>query len=127
MGMGGAPLGVLLASGGHEKGHYALVAATGAAALGRRVTLFVTNGGCRLLLRESPLMTDPREALLAERGVATAAELLEAALELPVHLLACEAGLRAEDLPASALHPQVEVAGFATFLESVGAGQILTF
>ncbi|UPG72201.1 DsrE/DsrF/DrsH-like family protein [Roseomonas gilardii subsp. gilardii] len=125
--MAGTPLGVLLASGGHEAGHYALVAATGAAALGRRVTLFATNGGCRLLLREAPLLSDPREALMAERGVATAAELLEAALELPVRLLACEAGLRAEGLPEGALLPQVEVAGFATFLESVGAGQILTF
>ena len=59
------PLGILLRQGGHDAAHYALVLATGAAALGRPVTLFATNAGCRLLLAECPLLTDPREAALA--------------------------------------------------------------
>ena len=42
------PLGILLISGGHERAHYALVLATGAAAVGRDVVLFATNAGCRL-------------------------------------------------------------------------------
>ena len=63
-------LGVLLVSGAHDRAHYALVMATGAAALGRDVTLFATNAGCRLLLDPSPLLADPREALIAVRGVA---------------------------------------------------------
>jgi len=41
------PLGILLLDGGHERAHYALVMASGAAALGREVVLFATNGGCR--------------------------------------------------------------------------------
>ncbi|GGC27950.1 hypothetical protein GCM10011504_02680 [Siccirubricoccus deserti] len=120
------PLGILLLSGGHERAHYALVMATAAAALGRDVTLFATNAGCRLFLAPSPLLADAREAVLAERGVATLAVLLEAAGELGLRRIACEAGLRAEGLAGGALAPGVEVAGVATFLAAVGEGQMLS-
>ena len=119
------PLGILLRQGDHESAHYALVAATGAAAIGRVVTLFATNGGCRLFLAGTPLSEDPRESLLAARGVAGITALLEAASELGVRLIACEAGLRAEDLAAESLMPGVEVAGIVTFLNAVGSGQML--
>ncbi|MDB5373926.1 MAG: hypothetical protein JWP04_2568, partial [Belnapia sp.] len=105
------PLGILLISAGHERAHYALVLATGAAALGRDVTLFATNAGCRLFLAEAPLLADPREAALAEVGVAGLAVLLEAADDLGLRLLACEAGLRAERLVGMPLRPRVTVAG----------------
>jgi len=120
------PLGILLLSGGHERAHYALVLATGAAALGREVTLFATNAGCRLFLAAQPLVVDAREALLAGRGVAGIATLLDAAGELGIRRIACEAGLRAEAIPASALGPGIEVAGVVTFLSAVGDGQIVT-
>jgi len=120
------PLGILLLSGGHERAHYALVLATGAAALGREVTLFATNAGCRLFLADAPLLADPREALLAGRGVATLAALLEAAGELGLRRIACEAGLRAEALAGAPLAPGVEVAGVATFLAAIGEGQMLS-
>lgn len=119
-------LGILLLDGTHERGHYALVAATAAAALGRSVTLFGTNAGCRLLLRGSPLLSDPREALIEARGVAGIGTLLEAAAEIGVRRIACEAGLRAEGLTGAMLADGVEVAGIATFLNAVGSGQILT-
>lgn len=119
------PLGILLLSGGHERAHYALVLATGAAALGREVVLFATNAGCRLFLAPSPLPGDPREAALAARGVAPIATLLEAAAELGIRRIACEAGLRAEDLAGAPLAEGVEVAGVATFLAAVGTGQIV--
>jgi peroxiredoxin family protein len=121
------PFGVLLRSGGHEAAHYALVAATGAAAVGRPVVLFATNGGCRLLLRDAPLLRDAREALLEARGVAGIGVLAEAARDLGIRHIACEAGLRAEDIPAALLAPGVEVAGIVTFLEAVGQGQMLAF
>ena len=120
------PLGVLLLSGGHERAHYALVLATGAAALGRAVVLFATNAGCRLFLDPPPLTADPREAVLAERGVATLSALLEAATELGIRRIACEAGLRAEALEGMPLAPGVEVAGVVTFLTAVGAGQVVS-
>ena len=120
------PLGILLISGGHERAHYALMVATAAAALGRKVTLFATNAGCRLWLADAPLAADPREALLAGRGVATLATLLDAATELGIGRIACEAGLRAEALEGAPLAEGVQVAGLVTFLAAVGAGQIVT-
>ncbi|MGK7861280.1 DsrE/DsrF/DrsH-like family protein [Falsiroseomonas sp. E2-1-a4] len=120
------PLGILLLSGTHDRAHYALVLATGAAAVGRDVVVFASNEGCRLFLDTSPLLADAREGLLAERGVATLAELLEAAAELGIRRIACEAGLKAEGLDAAALAPGVEVAGVVTFLVAVGQGQIAT-
>lgn len=120
------PLGILLLSGGHERAHYALVLATGAAALGREVVLFATNAGCRLFLEPTPLLSDPREELLEARGVAGIGTLLEAAAELGLRRIACEAGLRAEDLAGAALAPGVEVAGVATFLAALGDGQIVS-
>ena len=120
------PLGILLLDGGHERAHYALVMASGAAALGREVVLFATNGGGRLLLADCPLLRDPREAHLAARGVAGIGTLLEAIAALGVQRIACEAGLRAEDLAEAALAPGVERAGVASFLAAVGAGQIIS-
>lgn len=120
------PLGVLLLSGDHERAHYALVLATGAAAVGREVVIFATNAGCRLFDASRPLEADPRESLLAARGVAGVGTLLAAAEELGIRRIACEAGLRAEGSDAAALRPGVEVAGVVTFLAAVGAGQIAT-
>lgn len=120
------PLGILLLSGTHERAHYAFVLATGAAALGRRVVLFATNAGCRALLADwSPLQDADRDAVIRARGVAGLDELREAACELGVRLIACEAGLRADALRDAPRMSGVEVAGVATFLEAVGAGQML--
>lgn len=119
-------LGILLESGTHARAHYALVVAAGAAALGRSVTLFATNGGCRLLLEPCPLLRDAREERITGRGVAGIATLLPACLELGVRRIVCEAGLRAEGLEGHALAEGVEVAGIATFLEAVGQGQAVT-
>ena len=120
------PLGILLLSGTHARAHYAFVLATGAAALGRRVVLFATNAGCRALLADwSGLEDAERDAAIRARGVAGMGELREAASELGIRLIACEAGLRAEALSDAPLLPGVEVAGVATFLEAVGNGQLL--
>ncbi len=119
------PLGILLISGGHERAHYALMMAAGAAALGRRVVLFATNEGCRVLM-PGAFAGDAREVEAIARGVASIAELAEAAAELGVRRIACEAGLRMIDADAAPLAEGVEVAGIATFLEAVGAGQIVT-
>ncbi len=62
----------------------------------------------------------------AQAGVAGLDELREACAEMGVRLIACEAGLRAEAIEASGLLPGVEVAGVATFLSAVGAGQLAT-
>lgn len=121
------PLGILLLSGTYERAHYAFVLATGAAALGRRVVLFASNAGCRALLADwSGLQDAIRDDVIRSRGVAGFDELREAARELHIRLIACEAGLRAEALLEAPLMPDVEIAGVATFLEAVGRGQMIT-
>ncbi len=121
------PLGVLLTSGAHDRAHYAFVVAAGAAALGRNVVLFATNAGCRALCTDwSGLDDAARDERIRAAGVAGLAELREAARELSVRLIACEAGLRAEALDSQELLPSVEIGGIATFLSAIGQGQIVT-
>ena len=121
------PLGVLLLSGAHDRAHYAFVLAAGAAALGRTVVLFATNAGCHALARDwSGLANPERDALAQERGVAGLSELRDVAAELGVRMIACEAGLRMAPLAPEALLAAAEVAGVATFLAAVGAGQIIS-
>lgn len=120
------PLAILLLAGSHERAHYAFVLATGAAALGRQVTLFATNGGCHALLADwSGLDDAARDGTIAARGVAGLDVLREAAAELGIRMLACEAGLRAAGLEGAALLPGVEVAGIASFLEAARNGQMI--
>jgi peroxiredoxin family protein len=120
-------LGILLLAGTHDRAHYAFVLAAGAAALGRRVVLFATNDGCRALLADwSGLADSARDARIVARGVAGFATLRDAALDLGVRLIACEAGLRAAAIDPAGLLPRVEVAGVATFLEAVGTGQVIS-
>jgi len=120
-------LGVLLMSGAHERAHYAFVVASGAAALGRAVILFATNQGCLALCRDwSGLSDADRDTRIQARGVAGLETLRDACIEMDVRMIACEAGLRAEDIDAASLLPNVETAGVATFLAALGVGQIIT-
>jgi peroxiredoxin family protein len=119
-------LGILLLAGTHERAHYAFVLATGAAAIGREVVLFATNGGCHALLADwSGLEESARDAAIRARGVAGLDELRDAAAALSVRLILCEAGLRAEALGGRTTMPGVEIAGVVTFITAVGTGQIV--
>lgn len=114
-------------SGAFERAHYAFVVATGAAALGRHVVVFATNAGCRALLADWSGLDDAgRDERLRTAGIAGFDELRDAARELSVRLIACEAGLRAEALDSGALWSGVEVGGIATFLSEIDGGQIVT-
>ena len=100
--------------------------ATGAAALGRRVVVFATNKGCHALLADwSGLADAARDARIRQAGVAGIGELREAARELGIVMIACEAGMRGESLDPAGLGPGVRVAGVATFLGEIGTGQIV--
>ncbi len=121
------PLGILLISGSHERAHYAFVLATGAAAVGREVTLFATNQGCRALLADWSSLEDAgRDAVIRARGVAGLEELRAAAAELGVRLIACDAGLRMAGLDDGNLAPGVDVAGVVTFLAAAAGGQLVS-
>ncbi len=122
------PLGIILLSGTHEQAHFALSLAAAAAALDRSVVVFASGAGCRALLADwSGLEDVGRDAVVRRRGVAGFGELRHAALETGVRFLACDAGLRAEAIDPAALQDGVEVAGIATLLEAVGAGQMVSF
>jgi len=122
----GEGLGILLISGTHERAHYAFVLASSAAALGRPVVIFATNGGCRALLTDwSELADAARDAAVRARGVAGLNELRSASVALGVELLACEAGLRSEDIDAARLLPEVEVTGVMRFWEATRGAQML--
>ena len=121
------PLGILLISGGYARAHYAFVLAAGAAAMGRRVCVFATDAGCRALLQDwSGLEDSARDAATRAAGVAGLDELRDAAAELGVVLLACDAGLRMAGLDGAPLWRGVEVAGVPTFLSATAGGQIIT-
>jgi predicted peroxiredoxin len=121
------PLGILLLSAAHDRSHFAFMTAAAAAALGRSVLLFASNSGCRALRDDwSHLEDSGRDAAIRRRGVAGLGELREAARELGVRMIACEAGLRAEAIDVASLWSGVEVAGLATFLEAIGGGQVIS-
>lgn len=121
------PLGVLLLSGSHDRVHYAFVLASGAAAIGRTVVVFASNRGCLGLAADwSGLDDGTRDARIQAAGVAGLDDLREACRELGVRMIACEAGLKAEQIDPASLLPGVEVAGIVTFLSAIGTGQIVT-
>ena len=126
--MAAEAIGIILISGTHDRAHAAFSLATAAAALGRHVTLFGTGSGCRALLADwSGLRDVGRDAVIRRRGVAGFGELREAAHQLGVRLLVCDSGLKAEALDGEKLAAVVEIAGMATLLEAVGAGQLVAF
>ena len=120
-------LSILLLSGTHERAHYALALAAGAAALGRRTLIFATNRGCLALATDwSGLDDAARDATIRARGVAGLEDLREACLELDVALRACAAGLQAEGIAVASLLPAVQVSGIAAFLADSTGSQIIT-
>ena len=124
--MTGRSLAILLESGRHDRAHYAFVLASGAAALGQSVVLFATNRGCLALMTDwSGLEDAARDERLRRAGVAGLDELREAARELGVTLIVCEAGMRAEGFDPGSLMDGVSVAGIATFLDKAAEGQMV--
>jgi len=122
-----ACLGIMLISGSHERAQAAFSLAASAASLGREVILFATNAGCRALRDDWSGVDDVgRDAAIRRLGLAGLGELREAARELGVRMLACETGLRGEDIDTRSLWLGVEVVGMATFLEAASAGQLIS-
>ncbi len=102
--MPGEPLAIAVQSGDFERVHYALVLASGAAALGRPVTLFLTGPAVVLSQPDGwrRLAGAERDADFVAAGVAGFETLWAACRELDVTVLACELALRIHGLPAPA-------------------------
>jgi peroxiredoxin family protein len=132
-------------SGCFDRVHYGLAMASAAAALERPVTLFATLAATRAFVAEGadgrpgwaslPLSAELAEPGLPDgaaldaryraRGVAGFEELLQACAGLGVELIACEMGLRAQDVASTALRVDLPIqrAGLATLLGR--GGQVL--
>jgi peroxiredoxin family protein len=122
-----SPLAILLISGDHERAHYAFVLASAASALGRRVTVFATNGGVYALASDwSGLANAGRDAVIRRAGVAGLGELRDAAITFSAQLIACESGLRVAGVNPSALLPDVEIGGVARFFELAEGAETIT-
>ncbi len=120
-------LGILLASGTHDRAHAAFSLASGAAALGRTVLVFATNAGCRALCADWSGVDDAgRDALIRRRGIAGLGEIREAARELGVRMIVCESGLKAEAIEPDLLWDGVERGGMASFLDAASTGQLIS-
>ncbi|MCP5366302.1 MAG: DsrE/DsrF/DrsH-like family protein [Hyphomicrobiales bacterium] len=142
---GGPPdkLSIVVFSGEFDKVHYALVLASGAAAIGRPVTLFFTMEACRAILRPGadgaaawrarPTTTGGTGGAMddgfAARRVATFEELLEACVAMGVAFMVCEMGLRAMDLPRDALRDDIpfQDGGVVTFLNDASRDGAMLF
>lgn len=137
-------LSVVVFSGTFTKVHYALVLASGAAAIGTPATLFFTMDACGALIapgadgtagwRVMPSGSDAADAGAADdafraRGVAGFEDLLAACAELGVRFIVCEMGLRAMGLDAGQLRDDIplEVAGVVTFLADASADGMSLF
>ncbi len=122
-------LSLVVASGTYEKVHYALVMASGAAALGIPVTMFFTMGACHAVLdgagwhelvsEVTGMSARHRDEDFAEKNVATMDELLEDCIDLGVKFMVCEMGLHAEALADRAPRAGLALArtGVVTFLD----------
>ena len=76
--------------------------------------------------RLTPEAAEYLRSRVKEQPDRTLAELRDAAQELGVRLIVCEAGLRMTGLENAALAEGVQVAGVVTFLESTKSGQIIS-
>jgi len=136
------PFSVILYSGDFDRIHYGLIAATSAACIDRKVTVFITMGACRAFTAEgwktlslssgaAPGISTPTALndYFRTQHIATFEELLEAAEALSIRFIVCETGLRAEKLTLSSLGTSLAFTsgGMVTFLKHAAGGEIVTF
>lgn len=105
-----------------ERVHYALVLASGAAAIDRRPILFFTGPALVALIDWRRLRGAEIDAQFRARGVVGFEELLAACAALGVRIIACEMALKARGFVASELRRDIaiEVAGVVTLLNAAG-------
>lgn len=134
-----AKLSLVVFSKEFDKVHYALVLASGAAAIDIPVTLFFTMEACRALGRDKawrrmPSTWGPAEGAMLDESfrqkrIATFEELLAACAALGVKILVCEMGLKAIGMDRALLRDDIpiEVGGVVTFLNDASRDGAVTF
>ena len=130
-------LSLVVISDDFERVHYAFSMAAAAAAIERPTTLFLTMGAIRALAHKradgapgwTVLPGAARDAVFAERGVATFEDLITACVALGVKIMVCEMGLRALGLERNELRQDFEFGegGIVTFLNDASATGAMMF
>lgn len=136
-------LSLIVFSGDLDRVHYALATASAALAIGMPATLFFTMGACRALAKPKgdgrlgwhDLTTgagEPARAFddgLKARGIGCFEDLLAACVALDARFMVCEMGLKAIDMPAGDLRPDVPIhhGGLVTFLSDASANGSMLF
>lgn len=113
-----ASLPIIVHAGSFERVHYALVLASGAAAIGRKPILFFTGPALLALVEWQRLDGAEADAQFRGQGVAGFEELLAACAALGVRIIACEMALKARGIKAAQLRRDIaiEIAGIVTLL-----------
>jgi len=121
-------LSIIVRSGKYEDVHYALALAAAAIAVNKPAVLFFTMSGIHALMGPPPPLEDwERDAINKQRGVGDFETLLQACVELGVHFIVCEMGLRSLAIDRTKLRADVPftVAGIVTLLEETKPGMHL--
>ena len=122
----GTPFSLVLHDGAYDRLHYALVMASAAAAIGRRVTLLLAGDAVHLLAKT--WQPPAEDATARAKGVAGIEELLDACNELGTRIIVCETALVLADLTTDDLRTDItwESGGFVSYLNAAGDdGQML--
>jgi peroxiredoxin family protein len=111
-----------------ERVHYALVLASGAAAIDKKPILFFTGPAIQALIDWRRLDGAEIDAQFRANGVAGFEELFAACAALGVRVIACEMALKGRGFAVAELRSDVaiEIAGVVTLLNAA-AGAGITF
>ena len=117
-----SPLPIIVHAPGFERVHYALVLASGGAAIGRKPILFFTGPAVLALVDWQRLDGADQDRRFRAQGVAGFEELLAACASLNVRIIACEMALKARGLAQTELRSDIaiEIAGVVTLLGAAG-------
>ena len=112
-------LALIIHDGSYDRVHYALVMASGAAAINRDVSILFAGAATTLLVKDTSLPEADQH--YQSKNIAGFDELLKACNDLGVTLHVCETALAANDIDAASLRQDLslKVGGYVGFLASL--------
>jgi predicted peroxiredoxin len=108
---------IVVAEASPQRFRTALTLAAAQAALGGRARLFLDGAAVALL---SPTFQDEAAATYRAAGLPTLAELIDAAFDLGVEIVACQSGLVLAKLDAATLDQRLGYGGMVGLLQQLG-------
>jgi len=113
---------IVVAEASPQRFRTALNLAAAQGALGGRARLFLDGAAVALL---KPPLRDDEDATYRKAGLPILPELLDAAFELGVTVVACQSGLLLADVEASALDPRIGYGGMVGLLQQLGDDRLV--